>query len=154
MSARLNRFLDAQNASFAGYAAALAEIRAGGKRSHWIWYVFPQLAGLGQSPAAETYGIHGRAEANAYLQHPVLRGRLLEISTAVLDQLQRGVPLATLMGSDIDALKLVSSMTLFNLAAATADEEVADTTSAVLDRAAAEGYPACAFTRSHVNDSR
>jgi uncharacterized protein (DUF1810 family) len=138
--------LDAQNTEFAGYGTALREIEQGRKRSHWIWYVFPQVAGLGQSSAAQHYGIAGRSEAVAYVHHAVLRGRLLDITNAVAEQLRKRIPLATLMSSDIDAKKLVSSMTLFNAVAAGADEELAAATGAVLKQAAAQGYPACEFT--------
>jgi uncharacterized protein (DUF1810 family) len=71
-SSRLQRFKDAQDRPPSGFDAALAEMRAGAKRSHWIWYVFPQLAGLGSSAASLTYGLDGRAEAEEYLRDPVL----------------------------------------------------------------------------------
>jgi len=106
----LERFLQAQEGD---YAAALAEIRAGRKRSHWIWYIFPQLKGLGRSMTAEYYGIRDLAEAREYLAHPVLRQRLIEISEALL-----GLPsndADEVMGFP-DNLKLRSSMTLFALA--------------------------------------
>ena len=111
MDGSLDRFLDAQAHS---YEAALAEIRRGRKMSHWMWYVFPQLEGLGRSSTAAYYGIRGMDEAEAYMRHPVLRMRLLDISSA----------LAGLGGSDpaavfgpVDAMKLRSCMTLFALAA-------------------------------------
>ena len=150
----LDRFLDAQDAPYAGYDAALAEMKQGRKRSHWIWYVFPQLAGLGQSEAARTYGIDGRREAVAYIHHPVLRERLIEIATAVEDQLDRGVDLAVLMGSEIDARKLVSSMTLFRGVAERVDAELADVAGNILDQAAAQGYAACEFTLRELARSR
>src|SRR5262245_10719770 len=106
----LERFRTAQ-ASSAGFALALAEIRAGGKRTHWIWYVFPQLEGLGRSAAARRYAIRGEDEAAEYLRDPVLRARFLTISQAVAEQLRaQGTPLRQLMGADVDALKLVSSL--------------------------------------------
>ena len=67
------------------YAEALQEVRAGHKRGHWIWYVFPQMKGLGKSEISEFYGINGREEAKAYIEHPVLRERLVEICEAVLN---------------------------------------------------------------------
>ena len=67
------------------YAQALQEVRAGHKRGHWIWYVFPQMKGLGRSEISEFYGINGREEAKAYIEHPVLRERLVEICEAVLN---------------------------------------------------------------------
>ena len=105
----LNRFLEAQEPM---YATALKEIKNGEKESHWIWYIFPQLRGLGYSPNAYTYGINGLEEAKAYLEHPVLSARLIEISTALLSH--KGENIEDIM-SDIDALKLRSSMTLFAL---------------------------------------
>ncbi|MGA1799652.1 DUF1810 domain-containing protein [Sphingomonas sp. 4RDLI-65] len=108
----LDRFVTAQ----AGvYPQALAELRAGAKRSHWMWFVFPQIAGLGQSAMARTYAIAGADEARAYLAHPVLGARLIEATAAVVGA--RGSAEAILGG--IDAVKLRSSMTLF---AAVADD--------------------------------
>ena len=77
----LNRFLSAQRRD---YAAALREIRSGRKRSHWIWYIFPQVAGLGMSSTSQFYAISGLDEARAYLSEPTLRAHLLEISSALL----------------------------------------------------------------------
>ena len=70
------------------YAEALQEVRAGHKRGHWMWYVFPQMKGLGHSEMAEFYGINGREEAKAYIEHPVLKERLVEICEAVLNNEQ------------------------------------------------------------------
>ena len=103
----LNRFLEAQKIM---YETAHEEIKKGEKESHWIWYIFPQLRGLGYSPKAYTYGIDGLEEAKAYLEHPVLSARLIEITEALLTH--RGKDIEDIMG-DIDALKLRSSMTLF-----------------------------------------
>jgi uncharacterized protein (DUF1810 family) len=105
----LDRFLKAQQSM---YETALEEIKKGKKESHWIWYIFPQLRGLGYSPKAYTYGINGLEEAKVYLEHPVLSGRLIEISKALLAH--KGENIEDIMG-DIDALKLRSSMTLFGL---------------------------------------
>jgi uncharacterized protein (DUF1810 family) len=109
----LQRFVRAQD-SGGTYAAALAELRAGRKRSHWMWFVFPQIAGLGSSPTARQYAISGRAEARAYLAHPVLGPRLVEGAQALL-ALDSTDPEVVLGG--IDAQKLRSSMTLFAAAA-------------------------------------
>jgi len=109
----LQRFHTAQANAAHGYAAALAEIRSSGKRSHWIWYIFPQLEGLGSSAEARRYALSGRLEASAYLEDPLLRARLLEITTAVAQKLERGWLLPKIMGSSIDVLKLISSLTLF-----------------------------------------
>jgi len=103
----LQRFLDAQQTD---YAAALEEISGGMKRSHWMWYVFPQISGLGQSEIARYYGIRNCAEAAAYLAHPVLGRRLAEISRALLQH--QGRSAHSIFGSP-DDLKLRSSMTLF-----------------------------------------
>ena len=106
----LERFVKAQ----AGvYETALEEMRRGRKESHWIWYIFPQLKGLGLSETAQYYGIDGMAEAKAYLNHETLRKRLIEISEALL-ALPTDDALAV-MGSP-DNLKLCSSMTLFAMA--------------------------------------
>jgi uncharacterized protein (DUF1810 family) len=121
----LQRFVDAQDDG-GTYRAALAELRAGRKRSHWMWFVFPQVAGLGSSPMAQHYAISGPAEARAYLAHPVLGPRLVE-SARALTELD-GADAAAVLGST-DAMKLRSSMTLF--AAAAPDEPVF---AAVLDQ--------------------
>jgi len=150
----LQRFHDAQADLAHGYAAALAEIRGAGKRTHWIWYIFPQLVGLGHSPEARRYGLAGRAEARAYLADARLRTRLLEITTAVAEQLERGERLAKIMGSPIDVLKLVSSLTLFEqvsreLQAEGADPEWAaleEVSQRVLTAAAREGHDRCPLT--------
>lgn len=105
----LVRFKEAQRHD---YAIALAEIRAGRKRSHWIWYVFPQVQGLGYSSMCQIYGIHGLGEAAAYLADATLSTRLVEISQALLDQPCRD---AREVLGPIDAMKARSSMTLFAL---------------------------------------
>ena len=110
MSYDLSRFHRAQARD---YDRALSEIRAGNKRSHWIWYIFPQIRGLGCSSTAQFYAIEDLGEAKAYLADPVLRERLLEISGALLG-LESSDPSAV-MGYP-DDLKLRSSMTLFALA--------------------------------------
>ena len=151
---RLERFKIAQSQPGSGFDSALAELRSGRKRGHWIWYVFPQLAGLGSSSLAHTYGIDGIAEAVDYLRDPVLRDRLLIIATAVGDQVETGKSLEHLMGSSIDVMKLVSSLTLFGRVAARlhgaegldAYRSLADVASAVLAVAKSEGYPPCAQT--------
>jgi uncharacterized protein (DUF1810 family) len=109
----LARFVEAQQRD---YQQALEELYAGAKRSHWIWYVFPQLRGLGRSEMAERYGISGLAEARAYLAHPLLGPRLEDCVRALLSH--RGRPVRQIMGSP-DDLKLRSSMTLFQAAAPT-----------------------------------
>ncbi len=105
----LERFVAAQDRA-QNYRQALSELRHGHKRGHWIWFVFPQLAGLGSSSMSEHYAIRSLDEARAYLQHPVLGERLVECAEALLG-LDGNNP-AAVMGT-IDALKLRSSMTLF-----------------------------------------
>jgi uncharacterized protein (DUF1810 family) len=101
------RFLDAQAGS---YATALAEIRSGKKKSHWMWYIFPQIAGLGFSDTTKFYAIKDLREAQAYLQHPVLGTRLKEITNELLQLESRDA--SGIFGSP-DNVKLKSSMTLF-----------------------------------------
>ncbi|WP_308283129.1 DUF1810 domain-containing protein [Pseudonocardia nigra] len=112
----LDRFVDAQNGV---YDQALAELRRGRKSSHWMWFVFPQIAGLGHSPTAQHYAISGLDEARAYLAHPVLGPRLVECAGVVAAITGRTA--REIFGSP-DDLKLRSSMTLF--ARAASDEPV------------------------------
>jgi uncharacterized protein (DUF1810 family) len=109
----LTRFVTAQDRGGA-YRQALRELQAGAKRGHWMWFVFPQVAGLGHSPTSQLYAVSGLVEARAYLAHPVLGPRLVECSRAV-DDLDTRDPVSVL--GSIDALKLRSSMTLFERAA-------------------------------------
>jgi uncharacterized protein (DUF1810 family) len=108
----LDRFISAQADVIDD---ALAELRAGQKRSHWMWFVFPQLRGLGVSPTAQHYGIADLAEAQAYLAHPVLGSRLIACTEAVLAI--EGRTLLEIFGSP-DDIKFRSSMTLFSVASA------------------------------------
>lgn len=103
----LDRFVDAQAGT---YDRALAELRAGRKTGHWMWWIFPQVAGLGMSPTSRAYAVADLAEARAYLRHDVLGPRLLECCRALLDL--EGVSAEQVLGS-VDAMKLRSSMTLF-----------------------------------------
>ncbi len=105
----LQRFLDAQNEG-GTYERALTELRAGRKTSHWMWFLFPQIEGLGRSPMAQRYAIGSAAEARAYLAHPVLGPRLRECAEALLEV--EGRSAEQILGP-VDALKLRSSMTLF-----------------------------------------
>ncbi|MCR5577418.1 MAG: DUF1810 domain-containing protein [Oscillospiraceae bacterium] len=107
----LDKYVRAQERD---YADALREIKSGRKRSHWIWYIFPQMDGLGFSPTAQYYGIRDLEQAKDYMAHPVLGPRLVEISEALLE-LPSSDP-GAVMGYP-DDLKLCSSMTLFELAA-------------------------------------
>ena len=105
---KLGRFVDAQQGAF---KQALAELAAGEKRTHWMWFIFPQLAGLGSSPAAQFYGIASVEEARSYLAHPLLGPRLKECVEAILPWAGRRTAVQIL--GTVDALKLRSSMTLF-----------------------------------------
>ena len=105
----LDRFIKAQELA---YPIALREIKNGKKCSHWMWYMFPQLRGLGKSSMTHAYGIEGLDEAKAYLEHPVLSGRIYELCGALLYHEDKT---AEDIFGDIDAMKLKSSMTLFSL---------------------------------------
>ena len=109
----LDRFLKAQEKD-GSYARALAELQDGQKTGHWIWWVFPQLKGLGTSENSVFYGLDDDAEAKAYLQHPVLGQRYCDCVHEVYMQLYRhGKMPLVLMGSDVDVMKLRSSLELF-----------------------------------------
>lgn len=110
--ADLDRFVSAQADS---YAAALAELHAGAKHTHWMWYVFPQIAGLGHSSMARHYAIRDLDEARAYLAHPLLGARYAECVAALLAHRDRA---ATAIMGEVDAMKLRSSLTLFDRAGA------------------------------------
>ena len=105
----LSRFVEAQKDDF---TIALNEIKSGRKISHWMWYIFPQIAGLGKSSTSIYFSIKNKQEAEAYLIHPILGIRLVEISTALL-KLATQNPIQIF--GNIDAMKLQSSMTLFAL---------------------------------------
>ena len=108
----LERFVAAQEGV---HGRALAELRGGRKESHWMWFVFPQIAGLGRSPTARFYAIASADEARAYLAHPLLGARLGECVEAVLAHSERA---ADAIFGPVDAIKLRSSMTLFEAVAA------------------------------------
>lgn len=155
----LDRFKAAQESSEAGFATALAELEAGRKTSHWIWYIFPQLAGLGRSSTAQSFALRNLAAAISFLRDPLLGPRLIRITHVVAAQLARGVRLTELMGGRTDALKLVSSLTLFELAAREIfpagpgeyDSFVADCETA-LTAAARQGLPRCQPTLLHARN--
>jgi uncharacterized protein (DUF1810 family) len=154
----LERFHEAQARRAAGYDTALAEIRAGGKRSHWIWYIFPQIEGLGRSSTARAYALRDLSEACAYLRDPILRARYEEIVAAVCEQLARGIRVEDLMGSQIDALKLASSLTFFRAASEQLAREdpvyasLAERLTALLEQTSEQGYPGCDFTLARIAD--
>ena len=153
-SASLERFRNAQDAPIEGFATALRELRTTGKVSHWIWWVFPQLDGLGKTHMSKEFAIRGLAEAREYLGDPLLRSRLTEATQVVAERLAATMPLRQLMGSEIDSLKLVSSLTLFEAIASrlSADDTsgeyapLAAACSHVLAFAQDQGYSRCSFT--------
>jgi uncharacterized protein (DUF1810 family) len=105
----LQRFIDAQDGA---YESALAELRRGSKQTHWMWFIFPQLRGLGLSPTAQCYGIASLEEAEAYLEHPLLGSRLRECVDTILSWHNRRA--AEQILGPVDALKLRSCLTLFD----------------------------------------
>lgn len=146
----LVRFRCAQDASAAGFDDALAELGAGRKMGHWIWYIFPQLAGLGRSSTAQFYGLADLAEARAYLADAVLGARLGAVTEVVDARLAQGGKLVELMGGAIDGQKLVSSLTLFLEAADPEASKEAARFAAPAERilqvAESQGFPRCAWT--------
>jgi len=154
----LERFHEAQAKRSGGYDTALAEIRGGGKRSHWIWYIFPQIEGLGRSSTARAYAIHDLGEACAYLRDSILRARYEEIVGAVSEHLTQGTHVEDLMGGRTDALKLVSSLTLFRAAAEQLAREdplytsLAERLASLLGQTSGQGYPPCDFTLARIAD--
>ena len=128
----LDRFVQAQEAFYEG---ALAELKAGEKTGHWIWWIFPQLKVLGTSHNSTFYGIADEAEALAYLQHPILGPRYRECVGIVHGHLcQGGVAPLALMGSAIDVMKLRSSLALFLKVGAAPEETFRDQAEAILRR--------------------
>ncbi|MDQ8756085.1 DUF1810 domain-containing protein [Sphingosinicella sp. LHD-64] len=109
----LSRFVEAQQNV---YADALAELKAGRKTSHWMWFIFPQIAGLGRSPTAQVYALASLDEARAYLDHPTLGPRLAEAATGALQHRDKS---AEAIFGPTDAMKFRSSMTLFEAASDT-----------------------------------
>lgn len=105
----MDRFIEAQERH---YQLALTEVQAGNKQSHWVWYIFPQMRGLGRSYFAQMYGILDREEAEAYLSHEILGKRLREITEALLAHEDRT---AEEIFGDLDAMKVKSCMTLFDI---------------------------------------
>jgi uncharacterized protein (DUF1810 family) len=157
----LDRFKTAQDESSSGFETALAEMRSGRKTSHWIWYIFPQLQGLGQSSMAQPYGIHGLPEACEYLSDPVLGERLLIITRVVAEKLSLGSRIATLMGSSVDTQKLISSVTLFHHAGKPGPDgsapqlaDFARSCENILAAVEAQGYERCFLTPSRLNQQQ
>lgn len=160
---QLLRFRDAQDHPQAGFRVAMDELRAGRKRSHWIWYVFPQIVGMGSSDLSRHFGVRGRQEAEAYLRDDLLRGRLLEAVGVVAGHMGRAdrPRLEALMGSRVDALKLVSSLTLFEVVAGDLSRREHDPAMArlaaqaheILAVADTQGYARCDFTLQQLDSA-
>jgi len=154
----LERFRQAQASQWAGYATAHAEMQAGRKSSHWIWYIFPQIDGLGRSSTAREYALRDLNETCEYLRDPLLRSHYEEVTNAVAEHIERGAPIEQLMGGETDAYKLVSSLTLFRAAARQLVESKEDanlknlvrTCDSILERTATQGYPPCEFTLERI----
>jgi uncharacterized protein (DUF1810 family) len=161
---RLDRFRQAQDSPHAGFASALAEIRSGRKRGHWIWYVFPQISGLGSSELSRRFAIENEEEAEAFLRDRELRSRLFAMSNALVEQVKGDAArsLQAVMNSEIDARKVVSSLTLFRHVARTLREtestDVYDPFAAVADEilaiAASQGHPPCEHTLRRLRSVR
>ena len=153
----LERFRRAQESDTAGFESARAELVSGRKVGHWMWYIFPQLEGLGVSDFSRFYALRDGAEAIAYLSDPVLGNRIVELTELVDTKLKQGIRLKSLFGGAIDARKLVSSLTLFEWAAQKGRVEGFpfcrdDFTlhcAAVLAAADREGFERCRYTISH-----
>ncbi len=153
MTVDLRRFVEAQHDSF---DRALGEIEAGRKLSHWMWYTFPQVSGLGVSPISQRYSIASVEEATAYLLHPVLGAGYLRLVDAVWRQvIEEGVTVGALFGSP-DNSKLVSSLTLFTAVARRLDPSRPDLAAFVtraeeiLDRASTEGLARCTTSEGFI----
>lgn len=152
---KLGRFHEAQDDSTGGYRQAFSEIQSGRKKSHWIWYIFPQLEHLGQSPSAKLYGIADFNEACDYLKDPILFKRYFELVKLTEEKLEN-TPLANLMGGYPDDLKFISSLTLFQSASKYLSSKEKDfqreyndlyeTCARVFEQIAQQGYTPCQQT--------
>ncbi|HHL3493798.1 TPA: DUF1810 domain-containing protein [Legionella pneumophila] len=152
---KLDRFHNAQNSNTYGYNQAFSEIQEGRKRSHWIWYIFPQLENLGKSSSAKLYGIKDFSEACDYLKDPVLFKRYFELIKLIEEKL-RSIPLSHLMGGFPDDRKFISSLTLFQAASncLSSKETVSqnkyhhlyETCNRVFKQIARQGYSPCQQT--------
>lgn len=151
----INRFISAQ-ASRPSYQDALQEISNGRKTSHWIWYIFPQLAGFGSSKADKTYGIADLNEACEYLQEPSLVKNYLTITGKVLESLNKEISIEELMDTPIDVKKLLSSLTLFQkaaekLLASDPLNQDLNLLKSYCEKIFALGYPQCQLTLQKLN---
>jgi len=149
----LERFVESQDEKIDSrkteFMQAMKELRNGAKESHWIWYIFPQLKGLGSSPMAKKYEIESEVEAIQYLKHPVLNPRLIEaLENVQLHAGKKSASIREVFGSTVDTLKFVSSITLFCYVSRNVEgaDRVKQLCEELLQVANAEGYPPCNFT--------
>jgi uncharacterized protein (DUF1810 family) len=150
MDIDLARFVDAHEREF---ARALAEIERGRKQSHWMWYVFPQVAALGRSSTAQHYAVRTVDEARAFLAHPTLGRNYRRIVAAVHTQVvDSGITIERLFGAPDDA-KLVSSLTLFRSVADATGDELRTQIDEILGAAVEQGYGPCSVTAAFVDSS-
>jgi uncharacterized protein (DUF1810 family) len=154
----LSRFYAAQRDPHSGYSRALRELQSGQKTSHWIWYIFPQIRGLGSSAMAKKYALADRKEAVSYVLDDYLRGNYLAALCAVRHHLKRGIRLERLLGSELDAQKFVSSITLFSeateIASAHHPELVPGLRQALVETRIllrSQGYEECQRTLQHMS---
>lgn len=158
----LERFKIAQLDSVNGFHVAIGELRGGRKKSHWIWYIFPQLRILGRSPTAQFYGIESLAEAREYLHDRTLADNLASAMGAVLEKFEQGIAIEELMNGYTDSLKLVSCCTLFKYASEEAValhenpvwKEIKIAADRILEFAGHQGYPECVITRDALQASK
>lgn len=158
----LQRFKVAQADSLNGFEVAIAELRKGQKRSHWIWYIFPQLRILGRSSAAQFYGIENALEALAYIQDGELSVSLKAALQTVLEQLEKGTRIEDLMGGYTDSLKLVSCCTLFKYALegdlavmeSETGAQIHSLAEAILEHAEKQGFPECSVSRAALRSGK
>lgn len=153
----LSRFYAAQRDPHAGFSQALRELQSGQKKSHWIWYIFPQLRGLGTSALCRKYALMDLDEAASYVRDEYLRTNYMSALSAIRHHLKRGVRLEHLMGSALDAQKFVSSITLFTrateAAGRTSPELVTGLRQSLLETRIllfSQGYDECHRTLEHL----
>ncbi|WP_454784310.1 DUF1810 family protein [Legionella sp. WA2024007413] len=161
----IQRFIKAQQGQGRdiSFQQAYAELEAGSKKSHWIWYIFPQLKQLGFSPIAQHFGIADLKEACDYLQNELLFRNYYAMAQLVEQQLKKQIPIVFLMQGEIDTLKLVSSITLFREAASFLSrqgntpqnfDDLISCCDQILNETSKQGYIACKRTLSFVQDQK
>ncbi|HCH62031.1 MAG TPA: DUF1810 domain-containing protein [Deltaproteobacteria bacterium] len=147
MHTNLSRFHE--RAAEGWHAIALRELSSGQKQSHWMWWVFPQLDGLGNSPLANRYALEDDDESRSFVEDPILRSNLTEVTAAVVRALQAGRSPQALMGNATDVRKLVSALTLFAAVCdpdAASEQALRSSCERALGLLATHGHPRCAYT--------